>query len=90
VLSPASGLEAVAAIQKLQPIDSYYLLYAILGEFEEQLKHFDTAAEHFRKALEFSKLRSEQSFLSHRVHDCEAAHGHDGRRLLSRRAYRLG
>ena len=72
VHGPAAGLEAVAAIQNLQPLDSYYLLYAVLGEFEEQLKHFDTAAEHFRKALEFTKLRSEQSFLSRRVHDCEA------------------
>ena len=72
VHGPTAGLEAVGAIQNLQPLDSYYLFYAVLGEFEEQLKHFDTAAEHFRKALEFSKIRSEQSFLSRRVRDCEA------------------
>jgi RNA polymerase sigma-70 factor (ECF subfamily) len=72
VHGPAAGLQAVAAIQNLQPLDSYYLFYAVVGEFEEQLKHFNTAAEHFRKALQFTKTRSEQSFLARRVHDCEA------------------
>jgi len=72
VHGPVAGLEAVAAIQNLQPLDSYYLFYAVVGEFEEQLKHFNTAAEHFRKALQFTKTRSEQSFLARRVRDCEA------------------
>ena len=71
VHGPAAGLQAVAAIRNLQPLDSYYLFYAVVGEFEEQLKHFDAAAEHFRKALQFTKTKSEQSFLAQRVRDCE-------------------
>lgn len=71
VHGPQAGIEAVEAIQNLQPLDSYYLLYAVLGDFEEQLNRFDAAAAHFRKALQFTELRSEQLFLSKRVRDCE-------------------
>lgn len=71
VHGPQAGIEAVEAIQNLQPLDSYYLLYAVLGDFEEQLHRFDAAAAHFRKALQFTELRSEQLFLSQRVRDCE-------------------
>src|SRR5204862_587965 len=31
---PSAGLDAVAAIRGRERLDSYYLLYAVLGEFE--------------------------------------------------------
>lgn len=34
---PGAGLDAIAAIQDLEKLDSYYLLYAMLGELETQL-----------------------------------------------------
>src|SRR6202008_4915829 len=34
---PKAGIEAVEAIKDRKKLDSYYLLYAVLGEFESQL-----------------------------------------------------
>jgi RNA polymerase sigma-70 factor (ECF subfamily) len=66
-----AGIQAVEAIQNSRALTSYYLLYAVLGEFEQQLNNFDTAASHFRKALQLTDLTSEQSFLSKRLRDSE-------------------
>ena len=71
VSGPAAGLEAVAAIPHRDKLDYYYLLYAVLGEFESQLNHIDLAADHFRKALELAPLKSEQAFLSKRLAECD-------------------
>jgi hypothetical protein len=49
------------------------LLYAVLGEFETQLKNFDAAAAHFRKALDLIELKSEHTFLSRRLRDSESS-----------------
>jgi RNA polymerase sigma-70 factor (ECF subfamily) len=71
VHGPRAGIEAVEAIQNGSQLNSYYLLYAVLGEFEEQQNNFRAARDHFRKALELTELRSEQSFLSKRLRDSE-------------------
>lgn len=71
VHGPRAGIEAVEAIQNRSQLNSYYLLYAVLGEFEEQLNNFRAAMDHFRKALELTALKSEQSFLSKRLRDSE-------------------
>ncbi|PYK69040.1 MAG: sigma factor, ECF subfamily protein [Verrucomicrobia bacterium] len=71
VHGPQAGLEAVEAIQNGEQLNSYYLLYAVLGEFEKQLNHFQAAIDNFRKALELTELTSEQSFLSERLRDSE-------------------
>ena len=71
VHGPTAGIESVEAIESRQPLNSYYLLYAVLGEFEKQLKNFHAAATHFRKALQLTELKSEQLFLSKRLQDCE-------------------
>ncbi|PYK73343.1 MAG: sigma factor, ECF subfamily protein [Verrucomicrobia bacterium] len=71
VHGPQAGLEAVEAIQNGEQLNSYYLLYAVLGEFEKQLNHFQAAIDNFRKALELTELTSEQSFLSERLRDAE-------------------
>lgn len=66
-----AGIVAVGAIRNREQLDSYYLLYAVLGEFEAQLNNFPAAIDHFRKALELTELKSEQSLLSKRFRDCE-------------------
>ena len=70
VEGPQAGIEAVGAIQNLQSLESYYLLYAVLGEFESRLKHAHAAAAHFRKSLQLAEIKSEQVFLAKRLQDC--------------------
>ena len=70
---PRAGIEAVESICNRKALDAYYLLYAVLGEFELQLRDFDAAAQHFRKALEFIEVKSEREFLSKRLRECEDA-----------------
>jgi RNA polymerase sigma factor (sigma-70 family) len=69
---PEAGLNAIAAIEDLDKLESYYLLHAALGEFEERLNHRAAAAAHFRKALELAELKSEKIFLEKRLKACEA------------------
>ncbi len=71
VHGPQAGIEAVEAIANGKQLNSYYLLYAVLGEFEIQLNNFQAAIDNFRKALELTELRSEQLFLSKRLRDSE-------------------
>jgi RNA polymerase sigma-70 factor (ECF subfamily) len=71
VHGPGAGLEAVRDIQNLQSLDSYHLLYAVLGEFELRLNHSRAAAAHFRKSMQLAVLKSEQAFLSKRLQACE-------------------
>jgi len=71
VRGPEAGVQAVAAIRDQQLLDSYYLLHAVLAQFEAQLNHFQSAAEHLRKAIQLTGVKSEQLLLSNRLRDCE-------------------
>jgi len=71
VHGPQAGIEAVETIENGSQLSSYYLLYAVLGEFEKQLNNFQAAIDNFRKALELTELTSEQLFLSKRMQDSE-------------------
>ena len=71
VAGPHAGIEAVSAIHNLQSLESYYLLHAVLGEFEARLNHTRAAAAHFQKALQLAEIKSEQVFLSNRLRACE-------------------
>jgi RNA polymerase sigma-70 factor (ECF subfamily) len=71
VHGPDAGLAAVEAIPHRDQLDSYYLYYSVLGEFETQRSNFPAAAAHFRRALELTELQSERTFLSKRVEACE-------------------
>lgn len=71
VHGPQAGIEAVNTIQNLQSLESYYLLYAVLGEFESRLSHSRAAAAHFRKSLQLAEIKSEQAFLAKRLEDCQ-------------------
>ena len=66
---PAGGIEAVEAIQNRKELDSYYLLYAVLGEFEAQLHHVEAAAAHFRKAAQLTEVKSERAFLAKKARE---------------------
>lgn len=71
VQGPRAGIAAVNAIQNLQSLESYYLLHAVLGEFEMRLNRPRAAAEHFRKATQLADTQSEQAFLAKRLALCE-------------------
>lgn len=68
---PKAGLQAVQAIRDLEKLESYYLLYAVLGEFEAQLNDPLAAAGYFRKSLQLTETKSEQMFLMKRFRACE-------------------
>ena len=72
VHGPKAGLEAVAAIENRDKLESYYLLYAVLGEFESQMNDPLAAAGYFRKSLKLVEMKSEQAFLTKRLEACEA------------------
>jgi RNA polymerase sigma-70 factor (ECF subfamily) len=72
VHGPKAGLEAIAAIKDREKLNSYYLLYAVLGEFEAQLNRSQAAADHFRESLRLAEIKSEKTFLSKRLQSCEA------------------
>jgi len=71
VHGPQAGMDAVAAIEHREELDSYYLLYAVLGEFEAQLNDPLAAAGYFRKSLQLAEIKSEQKFLLQRFQTCE-------------------
>ncbi len=71
VHGPRAGIEAIESIRPLEALESYYLLHAVMAEFETQLNDFQAAARHLRKALQLTDLESEQSLLSKRLQDCE-------------------
>ena len=71
VHGPQAGLDAVTAIPHKEELESYYLLYAVLGEFEAQLNDPLAAAGYFRKSLQLAEIKSEQKFLLKRFQACE-------------------
>jgi RNA polymerase sigma factor (sigma-70 family) len=62
-----AGIAAVERIRGRHRLDSYYLLYAVLGEFEAQRGRLQAAVDHLRKALPLTEARSEQAFLLKRI-----------------------
>lgn len=71
VHGPRAAIETITAIQNQPALASYYLLHAVLGEFKAQLNDFESAASHLRRAIQLTDLKSEQSLLSKRLHNCE-------------------
>jgi len=71
VRGPRAGIEAVEAIHDRQQLDCYYLLYAVLGEFEADLDHRQAALNYFRKALELTTMKSEQMFMLKKLQELE-------------------
>ncbi len=73
VRGPQAGIDAVNAIPELKALESYYLLHAVLGEFELQLNRRPTAAAHFQRALALAEMAPEKRFLEKRLQACEEA-----------------
>jgi RNA polymerase sigma-70 factor (ECF subfamily) len=71
VHGPRAGIEAVEAIHDRRQLNGYYLLYAVLGEFEADLDHREAAMIHFRKALELTTMKSEQELLTKKIQEIE-------------------
>jgi RNA polymerase sigma factor (sigma-70 family) len=71
VHGPEAGIKVAQELEKGRQLDSYHLLYAVLGEFEAQLNEFQKAVVYLRKALELTQLKSEQTLLARRLQDCE-------------------
>jgi RNA polymerase sigma-70 factor (ECF subfamily) len=67
VHGPRAGIEALEAIQNREQLNSYYLFYAVLGEFEALLSNRQSAITYFRKSLELATIKSEKKFLSKRL-----------------------
>jgi RNA polymerase sigma factor (sigma-70 family) len=67
VHGPQAGIKALEAVQNRQELQSYYLLYAVLGEFEADLNNPQAASDYFRKSLELTNIKSEQLFMSRRL-----------------------
>ena len=73
VTGPAAGINELDAIVARGKLESYYLLYAVRGDFEERLHRFDAAVDQFQKALRLTDLKSEREFLSKRIHSSRQA-----------------
>ncbi|RYD27380.1 MAG: hypothetical protein EOP86_24625 [Verrucomicrobiaceae bacterium] len=72
VHGPQAGKDAIAAMPRQEQLEGYYLLHAVLGEFEARLGHPAAAADHFRQAMGLTESASERRFLTHRLHQCMA------------------
>jgi RNA polymerase sigma factor (sigma-70 family) len=83
---PQAGLEAIQAIQNREQLNSYYLLYAVLGEFELRSRNFEAAAGHLRQAIQLAGVKSEQAFLAQRLRECEEKQVSGGRLAAEHRA----
>ena len=68
---PEAGLDALADAKRRDGMDSYYLLYAVLGELEARRNRPQAAADFLRKSIELADLKSERSFLLKRLSNVE-------------------
>lgn len=64
----------MAAIRDASTLESYYLLYAVLGEFEARRESFSAAVDHLQKAIELSELETERTFLARRLQSYQQRH----------------
>jgi RNA polymerase sigma-70 factor (ECF subfamily) len=67
---PKAGLQAVRQAGNLNKLSSYYLLYAVRGEFEKRCGNLQAAAEEFRRSFELAETKSERAFLLKRLQAC--------------------
>jgi predicted RNA polymerase sigma factor len=57
-------------MQDREKLDSYHLLYSVIGELEMRSNNREAAAEQFRKAFELAETKSERAFLLKRLQEC--------------------
>lgn len=73
VRGAAAGIAAVEGIASREKLESYHLLYAVLGDFEARLGRTAAARAHFQRALQLAETSSERTFLEKRLRACEAS-----------------
>ena len=61
---PQAGLDAIAAIEQRDLLESHYLLHAVLGELNWRLNRHAAAAGNFRRALHLAQVGPEQTYLT--------------------------
>lgn len=71
VEGPEEGIRAVESMPNREQLESYYLVHAVLGDFEMRRGRFQSAASHYRRALELAEVGSERSFLTGRLKESE-------------------
>jgi RNA polymerase sigma factor (sigma-70 family) len=73
VHGPDAAIAAVEAIPNRASLDAYYLLYAVLAEFEAQRGRPAAAVAQLRRAIELTTIPSEAEFLRARLRACEVS-----------------
>lgn len=71
VHGPEAGLQALAPVREREELRSYYLFYAVLGEFEARLDRPQAAAGNFRRSRDLAALAPERRFLAQRLRDVQ-------------------
>jgi RNA polymerase sigma factor (sigma-70 family) len=66
-----ASIAAVDLVRNRPELNSYYLLYAVLGDLEARRANFALAADYFRQSLKLTDVKSEQIFLASRIRACE-------------------
>ncbi|MGI8820436.1 MAG: RNA polymerase sigma factor [Chthoniobacterales bacterium] len=67
---PQAGLDAIAAIPQRDRLESNHLLHAVIAELQLRLGQRETAAEGFRRALEFAHVGPERQHLMRMLARC--------------------
>jgi RNA polymerase sigma factor (sigma-70 family) len=70
VHGPETGLRTLRAIRDRKKLNSYYLLYAVIGELEMRSNNREAAAEEFRTSFELAETKAERAFLLKRLQAC--------------------
>lgn len=73
VHGPRAGMEALETMRHRGQLEDYYLLYAVLAEFEMQLQRYADAAQHLERAIELTDVVSEKTFLREKLEHARAA-----------------
>lgn len=67
---PDVALEELNASDAPGKLENYHLLHAVLGELNFKLEDRESAANHFRRALELAETRPERTHIAQRLEDC--------------------
>lgn len=70
VHGPEAGIAELEPIWKGGQLERYYLLHAVLGDFQERLGDHEAAAASFTRALQLTAVKAEQLFLTDRLRAC--------------------
>jgi RNA polymerase sigma factor (sigma-70 family) len=69
VHGPQAGLDALAAIDDRERLESHHLFHAVAGELHWRLRNAPAAAESFRRALALAHVSPERDYLERRIGD---------------------